>query len=396
MERVTEKAPLDLEGIAQDIASRQAGLMILETKEWILPVAASVAKFTPPSRQSNSLEEFVLKCITSGLPDLKNKPGIAGFLRIDEALVSACLTDLHECGLLAEQGDDGYDLTPKGREACETGRIAAKGCQAAVLVTVNAQYELVDTRPHNLETVSPDEQNLPLFRYANRQEELLLRDLFWLSAEETISLAQQHLSKAYAENPAGPAAETQIIQLEQDIHLHYGEIWVYDIAADQVNCLVWDFAQANFCQKLAHTLMVLEAETRLAQALKQRQHLEGLFLKQLETQLHQGYLADKCQCLTWFAALLRLREHSYIREVLAEEALEQVIANQPVAELCDLLQLYVKANEYELGFAYLLDCLMQPEHITQLTAWLENLYIRDYKAYCKVTAVYRTIRRQAR
>ncbi|SMC49882.1 hypothetical protein [Sporomusa malonica] len=548
MDWVTEKNSSEIDDIAQDLASSQAGLIVLETREWILPVAVITVEVTLDGyRCPTIIEEFIMKCIASGVSDLKSQQGIGDLLRLDEVFVERHLQELLLCRLLVESEVGGkiiYELTNEGWDAYQTGLMAATHNEI-VIVTLNAQYELIDTYRDITDKPVCVMKDLPIFRYFNQQEEKAMRSASPVLDEEAFRIAQRQIEELYAGDLVNSVTEIRESQLEQDVSRHFGEIWVYDAVNNQVFCQVWDFGQKRICEKLTFALNSLENEHRLAQVQKifnkdvcispkqpriletlygpairkaflqafndvqeriliispcisaiaaddevlarfrdvvrrkgviyigwggaqtstnenrlaapvlmeklqsivdaegapgvflfnignlankellvDRQYhmldslhwlsyrgehivrnravdrivdknyvveksgcLQGLFLKQLEAQLIEGFLSNQLKCISWFYALLGLNEHSYIREALAEEALEKVIATHSSRILLNILAVYVRAGEYELGFTRLLNCLVCQESNAELVRWLEKLYIRNPQACSKITTI---------
>ncbi|WP_094606397.1 hypothetical protein SPSIL_049400 [Sporomusa silvacetica DSM 10669] len=398
-ETLLGKKSLEIENIAQRIVAEQAGMVVLETREWQLPVAVIAVEFRLDGyRRYNLIEEFIMKCISCGLAELCSQQGIVGLLRVEEVAVSYYLSELVRCHLLSEcevGGAKNYELTDKGRKVVLSGLFAATPRNGAVVIAVNAQYELIDTCKQLVDNLRRTEQSLPVFRYSNQQEELALRSYFQIEDEDAKSIAQEMIKEWYT----GDLEEYKTImydaQRKQDSYLRFGEIWMYDVINNQIVCHVWNFDQQAFCPKLEFVLNSLEGEQRFKEV--QAAYLQGLFLKKLEVQLLNGYLADEEQCITWFYAMLRLSEHSYVREILAEEAVEKVIANHSDRTLFKLLAVYVKVDVYEFGFSRLLVWLAgKQESHTKLIYWLEKLRTRNPKAHSNITTAFKTTLRRAR
>ncbi|CQR71014.1 hypothetical protein SpAn4DRAFT_1992 [Sporomusa ovata] len=389
---------LEVENIAQHIVAERAGVVLLETREWQLPVAVISVKFWLDGyRRYNFIEEFILKCISCGLAELCSQQGIGNLLRVEEVVVSDYLNELIRCQLLSEcvaaGGARNYKLTDKGRKVVANGLFTVTPRNGAVVIAVNAQYELIATCKQLVDNLR--EQSLPVFRYSNKQEELALRSYFQIENEEAKGIVQEKIKEWYTADLEEYKTIMYDAQRKQDSCLRFGEIWLYDAIKNQIICHVWNFDQQEFCPKLEFVLNLLEGEQRFKKV--QAAYLQGLFLEKLEAQLLNGYLADEVQCITWFYAMLRLSEHSYIREILVEEALEKVIAIHSDRTLFKLLAIYVKVDEYEFGFSRLLVWLAgrQESHI-KLTYWLEKLRTRNPKAYSKITTTYKTTLRRVR
>ncbi|MDF2570115.1 MAG: hypothetical protein K0R55_1719 [Sporomusa sp.] len=551
MDWLTESNSSEIDSIAQDIATSQAGLILLETQEWILPVAVISVEFTLSAyRRYNIIEEFIMKCISSGLSDLRSQQGISGLLKLDEFVVGKYLIELLRHHLLIEREVDGrifYELSSKGQETCRTGLISDIPQQGIAVITSNAQYELIDTCLFISDTPVYTRPDLPVFRYFNQQEERALRSDFQLTDEEEVYLAKEQIKKMYAADLGDLVIVVSKPQLQQEMYRRFGEIWLYDVIHNQVICRVWDFWQNKFCEKLSFALNSLEAEHRMGQVQKvfskdicitptqpgiletlygpsirkaflqafndvreimlivlpciselvaddevlacfqdvvsrkgsiyigwgmvqtisieeeiaapalleklqsivdpegapgvflfylgnhcnkevlvdhqyhllgslkwlsyRGEHivqnrvgarisdernviehsarLQGLFLKQLEAQLIEGCTDDELKCITWFYALLGLNEHNYIRETLAEEALEKLMVNYSTHALINLLSVYINTDEYELGFTRLLERFIQKASNTELAQWLEIVYFRNPKAYSIITTNYK-------
>ncbi|TWH45819.1 hypothetical protein [Sporomusa sp. KB1] len=391
------KKSLEVENIAQHIIAEQAGLVLLETREWQLPVALISVEFRLDGyRRYNLIEEFIMKCISCGLAELCSQQGIGNLLRVEEVVVSYTLSELVRCQLLSEceaGGTRNYELTDKGRKVVRSGLFAVTPRNGAVVITVNAQYELIDTCKQPVDNLW--EQSLPVFRYSNKQEELALRSQFQIEDEDAKGIAQEMIKEWYTADLEEYKTIMYDAQRKQDSCLRFGEIWIYDVINNRIFCHVWNFDQHAFCPKLEFVLNLLEGEQRFKTV--QAAYLQGLFLEKLEAQLLNGYLADEVQCITWFYAMLRLSEHSYIREILAEEAVEKVIAIHSDRMVFKLLAVYVKVDEYEFGFSRLLVWLAgKQESHTKLTYWLEKLRTRNPKAYSKITTTFKTALRRGR
>lgn len=568
-EILLEKNPLEIEDIALQIVAKQTGLVLVETREWCLPVAAiSVAFMLDGYRRGNLIKEFILKCVASRLAELSSLQGIVDVLKVEAEVVCQYLNELSLCQMIIaseEAGVKNYDLTDKGRELVQNGLLIATTRSGTVVITVNAQYELIDICKQM--DANPWCTDLPVFRHCNQQEEQALRGYFQIDDEEASHIAQAKIKEWYTDDLEEYTANLYQAQRNQEYQLRFGEIWVYDAVNNQVYCHVWNFNQNAFCPTMEFALNSLESKQRLEQVqaiynkdkqlvdliakqgcqdtspkqpmilqnlygadirnaflqafadvqtamllivpwieelagdeavwtccqelvsrggiifigwgmpetitaeeqlstialvekfqsfvdvegmpgvllfyvgnidnkmllvdnqyqlrgslnwlsycggqishnesvvrvvdknyiMEQSCYLQGLFLKELEKQLMENHLADEGQCITWFYALLKLSEHRYTREILAEEALEKVVANHSIHTLFKLLAVYVKADEYELGFSYMLAWLTaKPASHTKLTYWLEKLRTRNSKAYSKITATYKTILRRQR
>jgi len=398
-ETLLGKKSLEIENIAQRIVAEQDGLVLLETREWQLPVAVISVEFRLDGyRRYNLVEEFIMKCISCGLTELCSQQGIAGLLRVAEVVVSDCLSELVRCHLLNEceaGGAKNYELTDKGRKVVRSGLFAATPRKGVVVIAVNAQYELIDTCKQLGDNLWRTEQSLPVFRYSNQQEELALRSYFQIEDEDAKSIAQEMIKEWYTADLEEYKTIMYDAQRKQDSCLPFGEIWLYDAINNQIFCHVWNLDQQAFCPKLEFVLNSLEGEQRFKEV--QAAYLQGLFLKKLEGQLLNGYLADEGQCITWFYAMLRLSEHRYIREILIEEAVETVIANHSDRTLFKLLAVYVKADKYDFGFSRLLIWLAgKQESHTKLRYWLDKLCTRNPKAHRKITTSFKTTLRRAR
>lgn len=388
---------LEVENVAQHIVSEQAGLVLLETREWQLPVALISVEFRLDGyRRFNLVEEFIMKCISCGLAELCSQQGIGNLLRVEEVVVSYYLSELVGCQLLSECEAGGvrkYELTGKGRKVVINGLFAVTPRSGAVVIAANAQYELIVTCKQLADDLW--EQSLPVFRYSNKQEELALRSYFQIEDEDAKDIAQERIKEWHTADLEEYKTIIYDAQRKQDSCLRFGEIWIYDAINNQIFCHVWNFDQQAFCPKLEFVLNLLEGEQRFKKV--QAAYLQGLYLEKLEAQLLSDYLVDEAQCITWFYAMLRLSEHSYIREILAEEALKKVTAIHSDRTLFKLLAIYVKVDEYEFGFSHLLVWLAgKQESHSKLIYWLDKLRTRNPKAYRKITTTYKTTLRRVR
>ncbi|WP_371373182.1 hypothetical protein [Sporomusa aerivorans] len=151
-----------------------------------------------------------------------------------------------------------------------------------------------------------------------------------------------------------------------------------------LDLLPWLFYQGAQCLSKQPVARVFEASF----VAEQSDCLQGLFLRQLEQQLLNGYFLDKANGVTWFCALLSLTAHGHIREILAAEAIEKVIAMHSGAFLLKILAVYIAKGEFALGFERLLDWLVQQGDNDAVTEWLAKLYMDSPGAYQKITAIY--------
>ncbi|WP_143122545.1 hypothetical protein [Sporomusa acidovorans] len=381
--------------VARNIITGQDGLILLETREWLLPVAVWNMEFSLKGlRRCTLLEEFIIKCLACGLDKLKDQQAIASLLHVAERVVEQCLSELERFAVVSkdENNDNGlYELTAEGRNVYHTNMLPIAPVHK-VEIGFNAQYELIRSGPKTAGKCC-NERCLPLFRHYNEQEEQGLRVDFYIDKEQADFIARNLLHEWYTPRPENYEAELSEPPNQEERCPRFGEIWLYDVIEHQVLCRVWDFEQQAFCEKLAAALSLLEGEHRLKQVQREEISVDQPYqlLRQLEKQLQDDCLADESECLAWFAALLRLSEYTGIREILAGEALDKVMADHSGAMLCKLLSVYVTTDVYELGFPRLLAWLMQGKNHDELILWLEELYRRDPQAYRKVTAVYRTL-----
>lgn len=390
---VVEQKSLELDSIAQDVVSAQPGLVLLEAREWTLPAAIfTIAVKVSGYRRCHLVEEFIIKCIGSGLPELKTLPGIAGLLKLDEVLVKECLSLLVRHGLVTASpagGDVIYDL-PEGKQNCQTTQIPL-AFWTELRVSVNAQYGIVEPCRQNADKICLEGEP-PVFRYCRHQEEQTKREHFQLSREQADYIFAKQGQGVDVEEANLSIAEMVDQQFVQEQQRTYGEIWVYDPSARRVLCRVWDFRNNTFSENLAGVLIELESEQRQQQAQAAAKNDAAVqALKQLEAQLLAGHIADETKCIAWFEALLGLSEHNYIREMLAEEALEQVVAGHSLSTMLKLLGVYVAAEEYQIGFNRLLEFVMRQEDHSDLIQWLEQLYAEHSAAYASITSVYRRL-----
>ncbi len=558
----------ECDSVAQKLVAKEPGLVLLEAREWLLPVAVMAVEYTLEGhRDHNLFEKYIMKCIASGLSELSSPEAIAGLLNLEAALVDKHVNKLVQCCLLIERqngGDRKYELSALGWEVCQTGKVITTLLSGNAVVTVNAQYEWLDVWRQGVNSVGDTDCKLPLFRYYNKQEELALREYYPVDNQEVSHSVEEKIREWYLVRQQEPVIHVYEPQYQQDSKLRFAEIWLYDVAHNQIFCRVWNFAQQEFCTKLEFALSSLEGRQRHEQVqaacnnnaqwtafitklrnqdkpfsasvieespfgayrsnayrqaiddtrellfllmpdlteitaaaeiikclrnavnrgcrifigwgtaydiaveqqlppaevlerlhsildaegfpgvftmyignqesktvlvdeqclltwlpclsyqgkqLTQNQSvakvidkscireqqllLQGLFLNQLERQLLQNQLADSVKCITWFYALLTLNEHSYIREVLADEALTKVMDSHSEQTLFKLLAVYVKANQYEFGLSLLLTRLAAKEDsYTKLTYWLDKLRTRNPKAYSKIIPIYKTIRKR--
>ena len=259
----------EINSIARDMA-RQPGMILLETRTWLLPVAVVAVDFGWGScRRWNLIEEFVLRCIASGLTELAVCPGIAGLLHLDAVFIERCLAELLRQRLLVVQreiaGQSFYELTEAGLETCRTGRVPVTPGRESVLIICNAQYEFMDTAGRHMEAADYSGPCWPLFRYHNREEELALRQDFIPAGQEAVRTAQTQMTVWHGDNWPDSVTETLAPRREEDQNRPFGEIWLYDAVHKQVFCRVWDFAGKSFCGQLENVLNSLEAKHRLAQ-----------------------------------------------------------------------------------------------------------------------------------
>ncbi len=384
---------LELDSIAQDVVSAQPGLVLLETREWTLPAAIfAIAVKVSGYRCCHLVEEFIIKCIGSGLPELKTLPGIAELLKLDEVLVKECLSSLVRHGLVTKSpagGDVIYDV-PEGWQNCQTKQIPL-AFWTELRVSVNAQYGIVEPCRQNTDKLCREGEP-PVFRYCRHQEEQTKREHFQLSQEQAGCIFAEQGQGVDVEEANLSVTEIGDRKFVQEEQRPYGEIWIYDPSSRQVFCRVWDFWNNTFSAKLAGVLTELESEQRQQQAQTSAQNDSAVqALKQLEAQLLAGDIADEAKCIAWFEALLGLSEHNYIREMLAEEALEQIVAGHSLSTMLKLLEVYVAAEEYQIGFNRLLEFVMRQEDPSDLIQWLEQLYAEHFAAYAKITSIYRRL-----
>ncbi len=263
-----DKTCAEINSIAWDLA-RQPGMILLETRTWLLPVAVIAVDFIwGGQRRCTLIEQFVLKCIASDLAELATCQGIAGLLRLESVFVERCLAELLRQRLLVQRdvaGQSCFELTEAGREACRTGMLPVTPGQETVVITGNAQYEFLATAKQHLAPVACAGPDWPLFRYYNREEEMALRPEFMPAGQAAVRLAQTQMAAWHSENWAASVTETLAPRREKDQHQPYGEIWLYDAVQQQVVCHVWDFMRNTFCAQLENVLNSLEAGPRLAQ-----------------------------------------------------------------------------------------------------------------------------------
>lgn len=257
-----------VENIALSLANKQPGLMLLEVREWLLPAAVMEVGFTlAGSRQCSATEEFIMKCLDSGLTELGSKAGIAKLLNLPEELVDGCFGTLSEAGLVKEcsgGGDTRYELTDTGQEACHTGLIASEFFHGTAAIMLNAQYELLDAYKQVADNCCVD-ASLPVFRYYNHQEELGLRNYFPADKQEVSQSIQAKLPKWYVVSQNDYQAVITGLEYNEDCKLRFAEIWLYDAVQNQVFCRVWNFAKQEFCEKLEFALHSLESRQRFEQ-----------------------------------------------------------------------------------------------------------------------------------
>ncbi|MBP2637305.1 MAG: hypothetical protein H6Q72_3212 [Firmicutes bacterium] len=257
-----------VENIALGLANKEPGLMLLEIREWLLPAAVIGVGFTlEGSRQYSATEEFIMKCMASGLSALGSKAGIAELLNLPAELVAGSIESLCEACLVRECSDGGetrYQLTEAGREVCHTGQLATELFSGTAVIMLNAQYELLDAYKEESDSGCAD-GTLPLFRYYNHQEEQALRNYFPADNQEVSQSVQGKLQKWYTIPQNDYKTVITGLEYKQDCKLRFAEIWLYDALKNQVFCRVWNFAKQEFCEKLEFALHSLEGRQRFEQ-----------------------------------------------------------------------------------------------------------------------------------
>jgi predicted transcriptional regulator len=255
------------EAIAQNLMAEQPGLVLLETREWLLPVAVMAAEYTLEGERDLTLfEKFIIKCIASGLQELSSPEAIAGLLNLEVALVDQHVNNLVRCCLLIESQNDGgryYKLSALGQEVYLTGKVLTTLHSGNVIVTVNAQYEWLAIWKQGVSSFGDTDSDLPVFRYSNKQEELALRNYYPTDKQEVRHSVEEKIREWYMVQQQEPVIQVYEPRYQHDVKLRLAEFWLYDLVRDQIFCRVWSFAQQAFCSKLEFALTSLEGRQRL-------------------------------------------------------------------------------------------------------------------------------------
>lgn len=262
-----QKTNASADSIARTLV--KPGIVVLETREWLLPVAVTAVPFTlEGGRNFSPVEEYVMKCIAGPLDELGSQAGIAELLGLSREMVEAVLASLLKWGLLRETQIDGiskYELTESGKESCQNGLVPAVLLSGTVNIALNAQYELIEVY-QQLDDINEDSDcSLSVFRYCNHQEEQVLRSYFPPDSQVIYSALQAKFKEWYGSGPQEYATSLGHFQNKQDCKLRFAEIWLYDVIYNQAICHVWDFAQQAFSEKLTFALNSLEGHKRLEQ-----------------------------------------------------------------------------------------------------------------------------------